>query len=547
MPTAARLEKQSSNDSQEPQKLVHNLVEKKIRNLEKRKARLQELRDLEAKGHELQPEQQIAIKKLEQVVEMIELMKDLNKSVGEVFSEHNKQQKKLAKKEQLDKQLERQQQELDRIKTIIRFQDILARFDSTVRQDFLKGTKGAIKLSEEELSHLDKLYNITSDLSDKELESSAEKLLSLAEGKPREAWTGVTFHQLKELLTKIVNCKYFNSETTTPITTTLSPSNTNKSNVVTNAKTNDSIKQYGNQTESSNTKKSTSIQFQSATNSDVMNFNQLQSQLNSNISFMRDPIVENELQHKDPAVVAVASVQNYPYHQYGVQTSEQLVSAQISNSIPNSTSSAMNAQKISNFESVSSIPTQTFTNQNYAAAYVSVPVTLATVHSLPMPGIVPQELSPHHISSTDLGVGQQLHNYPNHQNYMDSNQENKHQNTSQERGTDFHNDDNNGFRNNRMRGRGGNARTNQTNNVNGFGNRPRNANKGSGGFQVGSYGYQKYENNTNNSSSFGNNFEKGSNSYSGNRGRQQNRGNRTDRGPNNRNFNTNYNTTTTTK
>jgi hypothetical protein len=37
MPTAARLEKQSSNDLQEPQKLVHNLVEKKIRNLEKRK------------------------------------------------------------------------------------------------------------------------------------------------------------------------------------------------------------------------------------------------------------------------------------------------------------------------------------------------------------------------------------------------------------------------------------------------------------------------------------------------------------------------------
>jgi hypothetical protein len=37
MPTAARLEKQSSNDLQEPQKLVQNLVEKKIRNLEKRK------------------------------------------------------------------------------------------------------------------------------------------------------------------------------------------------------------------------------------------------------------------------------------------------------------------------------------------------------------------------------------------------------------------------------------------------------------------------------------------------------------------------------
>jgi hypothetical protein len=125
-------------------------------------------------------------------------------------------------------------------------------------------------LSEEELSHLDKLYSITSDLSDKELESSAEKLLSLAEGKPREAWTGVTFHQLKELLTKIVNSKYFNSETTTTTTTTLSPSNTNKSNVVTNAKTNDSIKQFGNQTESSNTKK---VSFDDFLNLKDFNFN----------------------------------------------------------------------------------------------------------------------------------------------------------------------------------------------------------------------------------------------------------------------------------
>jgi hypothetical protein len=36
------------------------------------------------------------------------------------------------------------QQVLDRIKTIIRFQDIFVRIDSTVRQDFLNGTNGAI-------------------------------------------------------------------------------------------------------------------------------------------------------------------------------------------------------------------------------------------------------------------------------------------------------------------------------------------------------------------------------------------------------------------
>ncbi len=62
---------------------------------------------------------------------------------------------------------------------------------------------------------MDKLYGITYDLSDKEIDSSTEKLLSLAEGKPREAWTGVTFQQLKELLTKIVNSKYMKSTTKT--------------------------------------------------------------------------------------------------------------------------------------------------------------------------------------------------------------------------------------------------------------------------------------------------------------------------------------------
>ncbi len=61
------------------------------------------------------------------------------------------------------------------------------------------------------------------------------------------------------------------------------------------------------------------MQLQSITNSDVMNLNQMQSQINSNISFMRDPIVENKLQHKEQAVVAVAAVHNYSYHhQYGV-------------------------------------------------------------------------------------------------------------------------------------------------------------------------------------------------------------------------------------
>ena len=49
--------------------------------------RLNELQQLEAKGQTLEPEQQKAVKKLEQVVEMIDLMKDLSKSITEVLTE----------------------------------------------------------------------------------------------------------------------------------------------------------------------------------------------------------------------------------------------------------------------------------------------------------------------------------------------------------------------------------------------------------------------------------------------------------------------------
>jgi hypothetical protein len=44
----------------------------------------------------------------------------------------------------LSKEIERHEQQLNRIKTIIKFQDILSRIDSTVRQGFLNGTNRAM-------------------------------------------------------------------------------------------------------------------------------------------------------------------------------------------------------------------------------------------------------------------------------------------------------------------------------------------------------------------------------------------------------------------
>ena len=66
------------------------------------------------------------------------------KSENFLQKQNTKQQKKQHKKEMLDKQIERQQQEIERLKTIIKYQDILGKFETTVRQDFSRGTNGAI-------------------------------------------------------------------------------------------------------------------------------------------------------------------------------------------------------------------------------------------------------------------------------------------------------------------------------------------------------------------------------------------------------------------
>jgi len=105
---------------------------------------------------------------------------------------------------------------------------------------------------------LDKLYSITVDTSEKQVDSSAEKLIALAEGKTREAWTGVTFQKLKELLLRIVESKYFNTETATSATTTTTAK---KPNAV--AKGEESKKQYAKEPESSNATKVSFVVFSS--------------------------------------------------------------------------------------------------------------------------------------------------------------------------------------------------------------------------------------------------------------------------------------------
>ncbi|XP_054164357.1 caprin-1-like isoform X2 [Oppia nitens] len=520
----------TSADIQEPHKLVQNLVDKKIRNLEKRKARLQELQTQAEKGQQLEEEQQKAIKKLDQVVEMIDLMKDLNKSICEVLTENSKQQKKIAKKELLEKQIERQQQELDRLKTILQFQDILAKFETTVRTDFSKGTNGAIKLSEEQLNNLDKLFSETTDFSEEKIDSTTEKLIALADGKNKEAWNGVTYHQLKELMNSIVDSKYFASRE--KLVTPTAPTNT-----AITEKSEETTKQFTKESEATNATKTIST-----------NISQIPTQFTaSGISFMTN----NSGLDKDPAVVAVASVPNtYPYNPYGHQTSDQL---SIVNSVSNS-----NQSKTLTFDNQSSIPTQTFTNQQYTAiipnnvpvsttgaVFSAVPVTLAQIHGLIQPDITPP-------ITTEL-------TFTNQQNLMNSNAIDKQTSSHERQSQQQHNFNDENFKNNRIRNNrfDGNVKRNG----NGSGNRPRNPTKGTGYSNQNSFGNysNKYDpqtngntwNSNNNNNTFGTDRNSQNNNFNANRNRPpMNRPNpRSDNRPRNANnsYSSNFSATAAAK
>lgn len=88
---------------------------------------------------------------------------------------------------------------------------------STVREDFLAGTNGAVKMSEDELKYIDDLYNeVIMKHQHEEGESTvlqqlqkvAEHYVAIVDGKQREV-VGTTYNKLKEIIHSIHLSGYF--------------------------------------------------------------------------------------------------------------------------------------------------------------------------------------------------------------------------------------------------------------------------------------------------------------------------------------------------
>ncbi|XP_028143558.2 caprin homolog [Diabrotica virgifera virgifera] len=196
-----------------PLRQAITVIEHKIRNLEKRKSKLESYKDLQNAGKELNADQKTAVAKFNEVTNTLDFARDLCKQFLGIAVASEKEAKKIAKKEAAAKY----QAELARLREILLVQDALNQMgNETVREDFLQGRNGAAQLTESDLKLLDDLYpevtpkheagNATAFMN--EVQAAAEHLLAAVDGKPKEVFGG-SYSQIKEILGKIHESGYF--------------------------------------------------------------------------------------------------------------------------------------------------------------------------------------------------------------------------------------------------------------------------------------------------------------------------------------------------
>ncbi|KAG6448757.1 hypothetical protein O3G_MSEX005689 [Manduca sexta] len=219
MPSAAnaKSEKPASSEATDnsPIRQIMTIIEHKIRNLEKRKSKLTSYRDLQKAGKELNSDQKVAVAKYDEVAQTLDFARDLSKQVTSIANAAERDAKKQAKKEAWV----RYAAESNKIREVLLILDVLMQMgNNEARNDFLNGTNGAAKLTDEDLKILDELYpEVTPkhEINEEgqpgfhlQVTKAADHLYSIIDGKPKEI-LGTTYSRIKEIISSVHECGYF--------------------------------------------------------------------------------------------------------------------------------------------------------------------------------------------------------------------------------------------------------------------------------------------------------------------------------------------------
>ncbi|XP_066865109.1 caprin-2 isoform X10 [Kogia breviceps] len=185
----------------------------KIRNIEKKKLKLEDYKDRLKNGEQLNPDQLEAVEKYEEVLHNLEFAKELQKTFSGLSQDLLKAQKKAQRREHMLK-LEAEKKKL---RTILQVQYVLQNLmQEHVQKDFKGGLNGAVYLPLKELDYLIKFSKLTcpernESLSvEDQMEQSSLYFWDLLEGSEK-AVVGTTYKHMKDLLSKLLNSGYFES------------------------------------------------------------------------------------------------------------------------------------------------------------------------------------------------------------------------------------------------------------------------------------------------------------------------------------------------
>ncbi|KFQ46983.1 Caprin-2, partial [Nestor notabilis] len=195
----------------------------KIRNIEKKKLKLEDYKDRLKKGEALNQDQLEAVEKYDEVVHNLEFAKELQKTFSGLSQDLLKAQRKAQRRESLLK-LEAEKKKL---RTILQVQYVLQNFTQEhVQKDFKGGVNGAIYLPSKELDYLIRFAKLTcpernENLSvEDQMEQSSLYFWDLLEGSEKPV-VGTTYKHMKDLLSKLLDSRYFESiptpRTTVPV------------------------------------------------------------------------------------------------------------------------------------------------------------------------------------------------------------------------------------------------------------------------------------------------------------------------------------------
>ncbi|XP_047430688.1 caprin-2 isoform X3 [Mugil cephalus] len=183
----------------------------KVRNLEKKKLKLEGYKMRLNRGEALNKDQMVAVEKYEEVLHNLDFAREMHKSLDGLTQNLLRAQKKAQKKEQLATV----ETERKRLTTVLQVQHLLTSLQlEHVRRDVLAGLNQAPHVPAQQLHSLSQLAAMLGVKRDRRLtlgeqmDQAALVYLDLLEGKDKPV-AGTSFKLLKETILRLLNCKYF--------------------------------------------------------------------------------------------------------------------------------------------------------------------------------------------------------------------------------------------------------------------------------------------------------------------------------------------------